>query len=67
MFLLSWGCLWSVSLPHDAVGSSVICECVFPDHTHLVLRKIDNCEAVIRINLIPKDNKTITIVSLIRN
>ena len=26
---------WSVALPHGAVHRSAVCDCVFPDHTHL--------------------------------
>ena len=26
----------SVALPHGALGWSAVCDCVFPDHTHLV-------------------------------
>ena len=33
---MSCYCKFSVTLLHGAVGWSAVCDCVFPDHTHLL-------------------------------
>ena len=39
---MSCYCKCSVTLPHGAVGWSLVCDCGIPDHTHLLFGKESN-------------------------
>ena len=32
---MSFHCSCAVALPHGDVGWSAVCDCLFPDHTHI--------------------------------
>ena len=51
----------SVTLPHGTVGWSAVCDCVFPDHTHLLL------EIPILYSKLQVDHKILTISCLMVN
>ena len=41
IFVLQMLCYYkcSVALPHGAMAWSAVCDCVFPDHTHLLFKR----------------------------